>query len=190
LLQDSRLLTLTGPGGCGKTRLALVAASDLAEGFEDGAWLVELASLADPALVQGAVASTLGVRDQPGSPATETLSGYLRTKELLLVLDNCEHLVEACAVLAEVLLRACPNLRILATSREAMGVAGETRLTVPRSPCRIPAAFRPSWTWCTTKRLTCSWNGRRPSSLSSRSRSETLCAWRKFATGWTAYPWL
>jgi predicted ATPase len=143
LLQDSRLLTLTGPGGCGKTRLALVAASDLAEGFEDGAWLVELASLADPALVQGAVASTLGVRDQPGSPATETLSGYLRTKELLLVLDNCEHLVEACAVLAEVLLRACPNLRILATSREAMGVAGETRLTVPPlslpDPRRLPA---------------------------------------------------
>jgi predicted ATPase/DNA-binding CsgD family transcriptional regulator len=143
LLEDSRLLTLTGPGGCGKTRLALVAAGDLAGGFEDGAWLVELASLADPALVQGAVASTLGVREQPGSTPTETLSGYLRTKKLLLVLDNCEHLVDACAVLAEALLRACPNLRILATSREAMGIAGETRLTVPPlslpDPRRLPA---------------------------------------------------
>jgi predicted ATPase/DNA-binding CsgD family transcriptional regulator len=143
LLEDSRLLTLTGPGGCGKTRLALVAAGNLVGGFEDGAWLVELASLADPALVQGAVTSTLGVREQPGSPPTETLSGYLRTKKLLLVLDNCEHLVEACAVLAEALLRACPNLRILATSREALGIAGETRLTVPPlslpDPRRLPA---------------------------------------------------
>ena len=136
LLVDGRLLTLTGPGGCGKTRLALVAAGDLVGGFEDGAWLVELASLADPALVQGAVASTLGVREQPGSQPTETLSGYLRTKKLLLILDNCEHLVEACAVLAEALLRACPNLRILATSREALGIAGETRLTVP--PLSLP----------------------------------------------------
>ncbi len=84
LLDDSRLLTLTGPGGCGKTRLALVAAGDLVGGFEDGAWLVELAPLADPVLVQGTVASTLGVREQPGSPPTETLSGYLRTKKLLL----------------------------------------------------------------------------------------------------------
>ena len=143
LLGDSRLLTLTGPGGCGKTRLALVAAGNLVGGFEDGAWLVELASLADPALVQGAVASTLGVREQPGTPPTETLSGYLRTKKLLLVLDNCEHLVEACAVLAEALLRACPNLRILATSREALGIAGETHLTVPPlslpDPRRLPA---------------------------------------------------
>jgi non-specific serine/threonine protein kinase len=136
LLERSRLLTLTGPGGCGKTRLALVAAGDLVGGFEDGAWLVELAALADPALVQGAVASTLGVREQPGTPSTETLSGYLRTKKLLLVLDNCEHLVEACAALAEALLRACPNLRILATSREALGIAGEIRLTVP--PLSLP----------------------------------------------------
>lgn len=131
LLEGTRLLTLTGSGGCGKTRLALVAASELVGGFEDGAWLVELASLADPSLVQGAVATTLGVREQPGNPPTETLSDYLRTKKMLLVLDNCEHLIETCAVLAEALLRTCPNLRILATSREAFGIAGETRLAVP-----------------------------------------------------------
>jgi predicted ATPase/DNA-binding CsgD family transcriptional regulator len=112
-------------------------------GLEDGAWLVELASLDDPSLVQGAVASALGVREQPGSPSTESLSDYLRTKKMLLVLDNCEHLVEACAVLAEALLRTCPNLRILATSREAFGIAGETRLAVPSlslpDPRRLPA---------------------------------------------------
>ena len=82
LLEDNRLLTLTGSGGCGKTRLALAAAGELVGGFEDGAWLVELASLADPALVQGAVASVLGVREQPGSPPTEALSGHLAKQEV------------------------------------------------------------------------------------------------------------
>ena len=143
LLEDNRLLTLTGSGGCGKTRLALAAADELLGGFEDGVWLVELASLADPSLVQAAVASDLGVREQPGSTSAEVLLGYLRNKEMLLVLDNCEHLVEACAVLAEALLRTCPSLRILATSREAFGVVGETRLAVPPlslpDPRRLPA---------------------------------------------------
>jgi predicted ATPase/DNA-binding CsgD family transcriptional regulator len=143
LLYDNRLVTLTGSGGCGKTRLALAAAGELVAGFEHGVWFVELASLADPSLVQGAVASALGVREQPGSPSIEILLGYLRTKKMLLVLDNCEHLVEACAVLCEALLRTCPNLRILATSREAFGVIGETRLAVPPlilpDPRHLPA---------------------------------------------------
>lgn len=144
LLEDTRLLTLTGSGGCGKTRLALAAAGELAGGFEDGVWLVELASLADPSLVRGAVASAVGVREQPGATRPETLSEHLRPRKTLLILDNCEHLVEACAGLAEMLLRACPKLRILATSREALGIAGETRLPViPLSlpdPRRLPAA--------------------------------------------------
>jgi predicted ATPase/DNA-binding CsgD family transcriptional regulator len=131
LLKDNRLLTLTGSGGCGKTRLALAAARDLAEAFEDGVWLVELASLADPSLVPQAVASTVGVREQPGYLPTETLSNYLRTRKVLLVLDNCEHVVEACATLAEALLRSCPELRILATSREALGITGEVAWRVP-----------------------------------------------------------
>jgi predicted ATPase len=97
LLENCRLLTLTGSGGCGKTRLALAVASELAEGFEDGVWVVELASLADPSLVPQAVASTLGVREQPGRSPTEALSYYLGSTKVLLVLDNCEHLVEACA---------------------------------------------------------------------------------------------
>jgi hypothetical protein len=136
LLEDNRLLTLTGSGGCGKTRLALAAAGGLAGGFEDGVWLVELASLADPSLVQGTAASALDVREHPGNPSAETLSDHLRTRKMLLLLDNCEHLVGACAVLAESLLRTCPDLRILATSREALGIAGEARLTVP--PLSLP----------------------------------------------------
>ena len=131
LLENTRLLTLTGSGGCGKTRLALAAAGELVEGFEDGVWMVELASLADPALVPHSVASTLGVREQPGRTPTGTLSDHLRIRKILLVLDNCEHLVEACAELAEALLRACPELRVLATSREALGIPGEVAWLVP-----------------------------------------------------------
>ena len=131
LLGETRLLTLTGSGGCGKTRLALAVASELVEGFEDGVWMVDLAPLADPSLVAQAVASTLGVREQPGRSLTETLSDYLASKKVLLVLDNCEHLIEACAELAEALLRSCPELRVLATSREALGITGEVAWPVP-----------------------------------------------------------
>src|ERR687893_2608707 len=131
LLENNRLLTLTGSGGCGKTRLALAAASELVEGFEDGVWFVELASLADPSLVPQSVAYALGVREQPGRSPTEALSDYLRNRKVLLVLDNCEHLVEACAELAEALLHSCPKLRVLATSREALGITGEVAWLVP-----------------------------------------------------------
>jgi predicted ATPase len=131
LLGETRLLTPTGSGGCGKTRLALAVASELLEWFEDGVWMVELAPLAEPSLVAQAVASTLGVREQPGRSLTETLSDYLASKKVLLVLDNCEHLIEACAKLAESLLRSCPELRVLATSREALGIAGEVAWPVP-----------------------------------------------------------
>jgi predicted ATPase/DNA-binding CsgD family transcriptional regulator len=130
-LTDTRLLTLTGSGGCGKSRLALVVASELVDSFEDGAWWVALASLSDPALVPQAVASALGVREAPGRSITDVLRERLETEDLLLVLDNCEHLIDACAALADTLLRACPDLRILATSREALGVAGETSWLVP-----------------------------------------------------------
>jgi predicted ATPase/DNA-binding CsgD family transcriptional regulator len=131
LLKDNRLLALTGSGGCGKTRLALGVAGEVAPRFEGGVWLVELASLADPSLVPQSVAFALGVREQPGRSLAETLSDHLGTRRVLLVLDNCEHLVEACAELAETLLRACPELHILATSREALGVPGEVAWPVP-----------------------------------------------------------
>ena len=131
LLGNNRLLTLTGSGGCGKTRLALAVADNLAERFWDGVWLVELSPLADPSLVPQAVASTLGVREQPGRSLTESLSDYLALKKVLLILDNCEHLVGACAEVAEALLRSCPGLRVLATSREALGITGEVGWPVP-----------------------------------------------------------
>src|SRR5919107_6219955 len=131
LLEHNRLVTLTGSGGCGKTRLALAAAGELVEGFEDGVWVVELAPLADPSLVSQAVASVLGVREQPGRSPTETLADHLESKKVLLLLDNCEHLVDACATLAEALLRSSPELRVLATSREALGITGEVAWPVP-----------------------------------------------------------
>ena len=131
LLEDARLLTLTGAGGCGKTRLALAAADELVDTFEDGVWLVALAPLADPSLVPQAVASTLGLREQTGRSLTRTLSDSLASKRVLLVLDNCEHLIEACAELAESLLRSCSGLRVLATSREALGITGEVAWPVP-----------------------------------------------------------
>jgi predicted ATPase len=131
LLAAAPLLTLTGVGGCGKTRLALQAAADALEAYPDGVWLVELAPLADPALVPQAVAAALGVREEPGRPLAATLTDALTPKRLLLVLDNCEHVLEACARLADALLRACPRLRVLATSREALGIGGETAWRVP-----------------------------------------------------------
>jgi predicted ATPase/class 3 adenylate cyclase len=131
LLAATRLLTLTGSGGSGKTRLSLEVAVDLLEEYANGVWLVELAALADPVLVPQTVASALGVREEPGRTLTATLTDYLRPKSLLLVLDNCEHLLSACAQLAESLLRACPKLRILASSREGLGIGGEQTHRVP-----------------------------------------------------------
>jgi predicted ATPase len=141
LTGKTRLLTLTGPGGCGKTRLALRVARNLVEDFADGVRLVELASLSDPSLVPQAVASALFVREQPGRPLTDTLSDHLKHKKLLLVLDNYEHLIDACAALANTLLRACLELHIFATSREALGMSGEVSWLV--SPLSFPERLRP-----------------------------------------------
>ncbi len=131
LLGTTRLLTLTGPGGCGKTRLAVEVAAGLAEDFAGSVRLVELASLSDPALVAQSVAGVLGLREQPGQTLTESLVDYLRPRRLLLVLDNCEHVIDACAALAAMLLHAAPELRILATSREALQLPGEALWVVP-----------------------------------------------------------
>jgi predicted ATPase/DNA-binding SARP family transcriptional activator len=134
LLATTRLLTLTGAGGCGKTRLALAVAAELVAAYPDGVWLVELAALADGVLVPQAVATVLGVQEQAQRPLTATLVDALRPRDLLLVLDNCEHLIDACAHLAQSLLVGCAQLRILATSREALGIAGETTWLVPSLP--------------------------------------------------------
>jgi non-specific serine/threonine protein kinase len=133
LLTKTRLLTLTGVGGCGKTRLAKQFASELvtAHSFDDGVWLVQLAALSDPTLVPQAVAQTLKMREIFDKPISASLANYLEEKQLLLVLDDCEHLLVACAELAEMLLLASPQLKILATSREPLGLLGETTFFVP-----------------------------------------------------------
>jgi predicted ATPase/class 3 adenylate cyclase len=130
-LAAARLVTLTGTGGVGKTRLAIQAAEEVEGDYLESAWFVDLSALSSAGLVTQAVASVLGVREEPGRPLGEILLDFLRPKSLLLVLDNCEHLLEAAAQLAEQLLRGCPNLRILATSREGLGIIGEQTYRVP-----------------------------------------------------------
>ena len=126
LLFSSHLVTLTGAGGSGKTRLAIQIANSVSENFADGVWLVDLAPLREPALVPQLVAQALGLRPAADQPLLETLLSFVRSKQLLLILDNCEHLSDACAQLAQELLSQAPELRILATSRVALGIAGET----------------------------------------------------------------
>ena len=132
LLATTRVMTLIGAGGSGKTRLAIQAASDLVDSFKDGVWWVELAALTDGALVAQAIAKTLGVREwEESQPIDVTLVDHLRSRQILLVLDNCEHLVAACAQLAGQFLSACPDLKVLATSREALGIPGEVAWRIP-----------------------------------------------------------
>jgi predicted ATPase/DNA-binding SARP family transcriptional activator/DNA-binding CsgD family transcriptional regulator len=126
----TRLLTLTGPGGSGKTRLALEVARSLVGAYPDGVWLVELASISEAELVPQSVARILEIREQPGLPLTDTLVDALRAKQMLLILDNCEHLIDAVGDLVALLLDACPHLRILATSRQALRAIGEVTWTV------------------------------------------------------------
>ncbi|MGZ5385014.1 MAG: adenylate/guanylate cyclase domain-containing protein [Acidimicrobiia bacterium] len=125
LIPQTRLLTLTGVAGSGKTRLALQAAAELVSVFRDGVWLVELGALDDTALIAVEVSAALGVEQLPGRAIQESLIEYLRTRHTLLVLDNCEHLLDAVVPLLDALLRSCPRLQLMATSREARGRAGE-----------------------------------------------------------------
>ena len=131
LLRKTRLLTLTGSGGCGKTRLAMHTAAELTGEYPDGVWLVEFAALADPQLVPDAVARAFGLKEQPGKALAQTIADHLASRNLLLVLDNAEHVLEASAQLSHALLGACPALRILATSRERLGIVGELTYRVP-----------------------------------------------------------
>jgi predicted ATPase len=137
LLGDHRLVTVTGPGGPGKTRLAGEVAKRMADRFADGVWLAELAPAADPALVASMVMAALGVRELPGMPATEALARALGRQQLLLVLDNCEHVIGTAAGLCAGLLRAGDDVRILATSREPLRVAGEVRYRLASIRCCV-----------------------------------------------------
>jgi predicted ATPase/DNA-binding CsgD family transcriptional regulator len=140
-LSASRLVTLVGPGGVGKTRLAIRVATDLQRAVPDGVWLVELAGFADAELVPKAVMTAVGLRDESGRWPMSRLIDHVAKKRLLLVLDNCEHLLDACAVLADALLREAGELRILATSRQPLGIAGERVVQV--APLAIPDASQP-----------------------------------------------
>jgi predicted ATPase/class 3 adenylate cyclase len=130
-LRETRLLTLLGLGGIGKTRLSLHAAADAMVDYPDGVWFVELAALADGRLVPQAVASVLGVREEAGRPVLEALLKYVKDRRVLVILDNCEHLVHACAELATQLLQSGPHLKVLASSRESLRVSGEAVFPVP-----------------------------------------------------------
>jgi non-specific serine/threonine protein kinase len=141
LLLTTRLLTLTGAGGSGKTRLAMHVGADLLDEFAHGVWLVELAALPDPLLVPQVVASVVGIPERAGYTVTEALCQALRPKQLLLVLDNCEHLLTASVQLIEALLRTCAQVRVLVTSRQALAIAGET--TWPVLPLRVPDTSPP-----------------------------------------------
>jgi predicted ATPase/class 3 adenylate cyclase len=140
LLGSTRLLTLTGTGGTGKTRFSLQVAAEMLEQFPDGVWFVEFATIDDGALVLETVAATLDLRQEPERSLATTLTSFLRGKQLLLMLDNCEHVVAACARLAETLLRSCPQLRILSSSREPLSIAGETAWPLP--PLSLPDHWR------------------------------------------------
>lgn len=143
LLDHHRMVTLTGLGGTGKTRLATRVARGLLDRFEDGVWFVELGAVTDPGRVPQAVASAVGIREAGGRPLLDTLTNGLRSKHLLLLLDNCEHARDACAELAALLLHASPGIRILATSRERLGLEGEQVWRVPvldtPNPDRLPS---------------------------------------------------
>ncbi len=136
LLETTRLLTLLGMGGLGKTRLSLQIAADVLEKYADGVWFVDLAPIKDPSLVVNEAAQVLGVHEEAGKPLLQTLCAHLKEHKLLFVLDNCEHLVGACASLADALLRGAPGVRILATSREALHIRGEQ--TYPVLPLAVP----------------------------------------------------
>ena len=142
LLERTRLLTIVGTGGLGKTRLSLQVAAGVLDDFADGAWLVELAPLADPRLVPQAVASVLGVKEAPGRSMADALARYCAERKLLLILDNCEHVLAACAELARHLLQAAPGLKILASSRERLNIGGETTYTL--APLAVPDAAAPA----------------------------------------------
>ena len=146
LLETTRLLTITGAGGAGKTRLALTVAESFVGSYDDGVWFVALEALVDRTLVPRQLAAVLGISEEAGRPMIETVVSYLSARHVLLVLDNCEHLAPDTGSVAERLLQVCPSLRIMATSRQPLNIAGETTWRIPSlglpNPKRQPPVER------------------------------------------------
>jgi non-specific serine/threonine protein kinase len=145
-LRDNRLLTLSGPGGCGKTRLAIEIARQLESEFGDGVWLIDLAPLVDASLVSQAIATAVGIGEVPGRAVIDALSAALNSRHTLLILDNCEHVIDTCAQIVDRLIRSCPDVQLLATSRELLGVAGEATWRVASLSAVDPQALAGSAT--------------------------------------------
>ena len=186
LLDQYRLVTVTGPGGSGKTRLAGEVARQVAGRFADGVWLAELAAVRDPALVAAAVAAALGIREQPGVPVADVLARVLARQQLLLVLDNCEHVIGAAAQLCAGLLAACDDVRVLATSREPLAVAGEARYRL--APLTLPAPGDPA-DGERRRRWRCSRTGPGRPTRTSSWMTRPGRWWRGWWRGWTGCRW-
>jgi class 3 adenylate cyclase len=187
LIASSRLVTLTGAGGSGKTRLGLQAAAELLDGTGDGVWLVELAAVADADEVASAISAALGIAGQPGRPVLETLVDALVPQDILIVLDNCEHLISACAKTADAITRRCPRVHLLVTSREALGIGGETIYRVP--PLSLPGPDDDDdWAGsCDAVALFVDRRGRRVLAFPlTGGRSRLSC---RSAGGWTGCRW-
>jgi len=151
LLPDHRLVTVVGTAGSGKTRCAIQAGAELLDRFIDGVWLVELAPIADPALVTAAMTQALGVNERPGRPLLETLLAHLERRHALIVIDNCEHVIDEVRRVVAATLRACADVRVLATSREALSIAGEHALRLGSLP--LPPARKVAVLACMDARL-------------------------------------
>ena len=209
LVESARLVTLTGAGGCGKTRLGLQVAAELLDGSGDGVWLAELAAVTDQDAVAAAICEALRLTAQPGRPALEALLDALALQDVLIVVDNCEHLIGGCAKTAEAIVRRCPRVHLLATSREPLGIGGEVIYRVPslslpgpedsgvprrgppmrwrcsrsgpgRTASPWPWTSRPARWWC---RSAGGWTGCRwPSSWPRRGCGR--CRWASCTAGW------
>ena len=140
LLQHHRLVTLVGAGGIGKTRAAIQVGADLLDDFGDGVWIVELAAIANASLVASAIARALGVQESQNSPLVGTLVAFLKNKRLLLILDNCEHVIDAARSIVAAILRGCPGVRIVATAAKPCTSPARTSVRLPSSTCRRPTA--------------------------------------------------
>ena len=186
------LLTLVGPGGVGKTRLALEAAAHAVDIFPDGAWVIEFAALGDGSLIPETIAATLHVKAQPGIPVLDTLAQHIGERRILLVLDDCDHVIEAVATTVDDLLRACSGLRVLVTSREALGIGGESLYPVASLDCRRRIRSCRSSRWRQSPRSKpsdCSSTEPRPFNLPSSSPSAMSRPSRRSAGAWMGSRW-